>query len=237
MALDKVQVGSMQVSRLAIGGNPFSGFSHQGEKRDTEMRRYYTVARIKETLRRAEAAGINTFFGRVDNHVIRTLQEYWDEGGTIQWFAQTASKCEDYIRNIKTAAANGAKGCYLHGGQVDYYWHRHETGHFRKALDPDFQLTCYYNPQPPHRQAQPREVRPRPPRPHGPHDLHAQEQRRPLQSPRRRPHPRRRGLPVRRQGHPPQGCNPGFHLGDDPDLITKTAALFERIVQPAARAK
>lgn len=29
----------------------------------------------------------------------------------------------------------------------------------------------------------------------------------------------------------------GFHLGDDPDLITKTAALFERIVQPAARAK
>ncbi len=107
MAFDKVQVGSVQVSRLAIGGNPFSGFSHQGEKRDTEMRRYYTVARIKETLRRAEAAGINTFFGRADNHVIRTLQEYWDEGGTIQWFAQTASKCEDYIRNIKTAAANG----------------------------------------------------------------------------------------------------------------------------------
>ena len=137
MALDKVQIGSVQVSRLAIGGNPFSGFCHQGEKRDAEMRKYYTVARIKEALRKAEAAGINTFFGRTDNHVIRMLQEYWDEGGKIQWFAQTASEIEDYNRSIKAAAANGAKGCYLHGGQVDYYWHRKETERFGQALEAD----------------------------------------------------------------------------------------------------
>src|SRR5512140_2758878 len=109
MALDNVRIGGAQVSRLAIGGNPFSGFSHQGDKRDAQMRKYYTVARIKEALHKAEAAGINTFFGRTDNHVIRMLQEYWDEGGKIQWFAQTASEVEDYMRSIKGAAANGAK--------------------------------------------------------------------------------------------------------------------------------
>ena len=53
-----VQFGDVEVTRFVIGGNPFSGFSHQGPQRDKEMVRYYTVARIKEALRKAEAAGI-----------------------------------------------------------------------------------------------------------------------------------------------------------------------------------
>lgn len=175
MALDMVQVGPRQVSRLAIGGNPFSGFSHQGAKRDSEMRRYYTTDRIKETLRKAEAAGINTFFGRADNHVMRMLMEYWDEGGSIQWFAQTASERPDHLRNIQAAAGAGASGCYLHGGQVDVFWRQQELDKLPEALeairskglaagfaahnsephewirdnlDPDFQLCCYYDPSP-----------------------------------------------------------------------------------------
>jgi len=175
MALQKVRVGPVEMTRLAVGGNPFSGFSHQGPERDAQMSKFYTTARIKEALRKAEAAGINTLFARADNHVMRLLLEYWDEGGSIQWIAQTASERPDYLRNIETAAANGAKGCYLHGGQVDLYWNRRETDHFVKALekirslgmaagfaghrpephewirdhlDPDFQLCCYYDPSP-----------------------------------------------------------------------------------------
>ena len=175
MSLQKAQIGPVEVSALAIGGNPFSGFSHQSPKRDAEMRRYYTTERIKEALRKAERAGINTLFARADNHVMRLLLEYREEGGTIQWFAQTASERPDYVRNIETAAANGAKGCYLHGGQTDFYWTRGEPEHFRQALekirslgmaagiaahqpdphewvrdhlDPDFQLCCYYEPSP-----------------------------------------------------------------------------------------
>jgi len=175
MGLDKVRVGPMEVTRLVIGGNPFSGFSHQGPDRDREMIRYYTAARVKEALRRAEAAGINTLFARADNHVMRLLTEYWDEGGTIQWIAQTSAEEPDYLRNIARAADCGACGCYFHGGQVDYYWRRGETEHFgialekirglglaagfaghmpaphewiRDHLDPDFQLCCYYDPSP-----------------------------------------------------------------------------------------
>jgi hypothetical protein len=173
--LRKVSLGSMQVSRLVIGGNPFSGFSHQGSARDREMRRYYTTERIKAALRKAEAAGINTFFGRADNHVMRMLEEYGDEGGTIQWMAQSASEQEDYARNIVTAAERGAKGAYLHGGVVDVFYRKGETDHFRRALEqarkaglaagfaahtvaphewindnlsPDFHMCCYYNPTP-----------------------------------------------------------------------------------------
>jgi len=67
--MHKVKFGDIEVTRLVIGGNPFSGFSHQGPERDREMIRYYTVANIKDALRKAEAAGINTFFGRTDRHV------------------------------------------------------------------------------------------------------------------------------------------------------------------------
>ncbi len=171
--VEKVHLGPVEVSRLTIGGNPFSGFSHQGGERDRQMKSYYTSERIKQALRKAEAAGINTLFGRADNHVMRLLAEYWGEGGTIQWFAQTASEREDYLRNIATAAANGAKGCYLHGGQVDYYWNIARREHFAAALEkirslgmaaglaghrpeqhqwindhlePDFQMCSYYDP-------------------------------------------------------------------------------------------
>jgi len=174
MALEKIRLGSVEVSRLALGGNMFSGFSHQGDARDREMRKYYTVANIKAALRKAEAAGINTFFGRTDNHVVRTLEEYWDEGGKIQWIAQTASEISDFTRAINTAGEHGAKGCYLHGGQTDYFFHQKQFDNFFKALDKmrslnlvagfaghrpeahqwlrdnvkaDFQMCSYYDPQ------------------------------------------------------------------------------------------
>jgi len=175
MALARVSLGKVQISRLAIGGNPFSGFSHQGAARDREMRGYYTADRIKAALRKAEAAGITTLFARADNHMMRLLEEYWDEGGTIQWFAQSASEREDYLRNIDTAAERGARGMYLHGGVLDNLFARGETQHFARALErirshglaaglaahnpivhewirdhlePDFQLCCYYDPSP-----------------------------------------------------------------------------------------
>ncbi len=84
----KVQIGNVQVSGLCIGGNPFSGFSHQNSERNKEMTDYYTPECIKETLRKAENAGINTFFGRTDDHILGIVEDYWNEGGKIQWFAQ-----------------------------------------------------------------------------------------------------------------------------------------------------
>ena len=171
----KIQFGNVEVTRLVTGGNPFSGFSHQGPERDHEMVHYYTTANLKDALRRAEAAGINTFFGRTDRHVQRLMLEYWDEGGTIQWFGQTASELPDQIAAIKQAARAGAKGVYMHGGIVDYWYAQGELDMFKRAIDtmrevgivggfaghtveahqwirdniqPDFQMCSYYDPSP-----------------------------------------------------------------------------------------
>lgn len=74
--MENVMLNHLSISRFILGSNPFSGFSHQGEARDREMMRFYTSARIKDTLRQAEGLGINSVIGRADKHMIRILMEY-----------------------------------------------------------------------------------------------------------------------------------------------------------------
>ncbi len=120
--MEQVRIGTLSVSKLIIGGNPFSGFSHQGSARDLAMKRYYTTERIKATLREAERVGINTHIGRADHHVMRFLLEYWDEGGTLQWIAQTCPELGTPERGVQNGIAGGAKACFIHGGWMDYVY-------------------------------------------------------------------------------------------------------------------
>ena len=129
------RLGSAIVSRLIVGGNCFSGFSHASAAMDKAMRDYYTVAKIKETLAQCERAGVNTFFGRADNHVLRIMNEYWNEGGKIQFFAQTAPERPDTSGVIAQVAEYGAAGCYLHGGETDDLHDANNADRLRKLID------------------------------------------------------------------------------------------------------
>ena len=118
--MEPVQLGDISVSRFILGSNPFSGFSHQGPEMDLRMKRYYTTQRIKDTLREAERLGVNTLVGRTDHHVMRLLLEYWDEGGKIQWFAQTCPGVGPTEMCVRRALEGGAKACHIHGGVMDH---------------------------------------------------------------------------------------------------------------------
>jgi hypothetical protein len=171
--LDLITICQQRISQLILGGNPFSGYSHQGESLSLEMKKYYTVSRIKETLREAEKLGINTLIARTDNHIIRMLLEYWEEGGTIQWIAQTAAELETINRGEKRAVEGGAKACFIHGGQMDSLLEKNQidmvttaiaeirnagllagvAGHdpdvfkwIENTLDVNFYMCSYYNP-------------------------------------------------------------------------------------------
>jgi len=173
--LGTVTLGHVEVGRLIIGGNPFSGFSHQNPEKSREMRRWYTVARIKEALREAEAVGVNTHLGRADHHVMRTLLEYWDEGGTIQWIAQTCPGVGPIERGVRNAIEGGAVACFVHGGEMDNRFAQDALDEVppaiemikkagmsagiachnpqilewaEQALDVDFYMCSYYNPTP-----------------------------------------------------------------------------------------
>jgi hypothetical protein len=183
MALGQIQIGQLSVSKLIIGGNPFSGFSHQSSERDLEMKRYYTTDRIKQTLRQAEQLGINTHIGRADHHIMRVLLEYWDEGGRIQWIAQTCPELGSIEAGITNAIEGEAKACFIHGGYMDFLFAQNKldeaidgvarvkatgmpvgiAGHnpevfewAEQHLDVDFYMCSYYNPTP--RDEQPEHV-------------------------------------------------------------------------------
>jgi hypothetical protein len=170
--MDTVRIGTLEVKRLIVGGNPFSGVSHHSPETDLTMKRHYTVARIKETLRTAESLGVNTFLGRADAHIMRMLLEYWDEGGTIRWIAQSAPELGSPQASVGRAASTGARACFIHGGVMDHLMAQGKlgevppvidqirekgmlagiAGHNPKVfewadrnLDLDFYMCCYYN--------------------------------------------------------------------------------------------
>lgn len=117
-----VAFGPHRVSRLMVGGNPVSGNSHVSAALSAEMRDYFTAANTKRLLAECEAAGVNVWQSRADRHIMRLLHEYRQEGGRIQWIAQTASEYGDVARNIGEAAALKPIGIYHHGSQTDKLW-------------------------------------------------------------------------------------------------------------------
>jgi hypothetical protein len=114
------RIGNVQISRLIVGGNQFSGWSHS---RDLNYLRdlflaYSTEEKIMETLEKCEEEGIDTIITSSSGY----LNKYWKErGGKIQWIAQVHPKANDLTSNIKQAVDNGAIGAYVQGGVGDSF--------------------------------------------------------------------------------------------------------------------
>jgi len=124
MGLPKIKLGKYNISRMILGGNPISGFSHLSPKKDMEMVDYHTTKNIKSLLSVCEENGINTIQARGDRHIMRILNEYWAEGGKIQWIAQIASELKDMNANVKQIVSNNAMAIFHHGTYTDNLWHR-----------------------------------------------------------------------------------------------------------------
>jgi len=135
MTIPTIFLGSLPVSRLILGSNPFSGFSHQSPALDSEMMHYYSSQKIKETLALAERFGVTTLIGRADAHMARLLAEYWDEGGKIQWVAQTCTEFGMPLAGALRAIKAGASAVYIHGGQMDFLMHHDMKDEVQSALD------------------------------------------------------------------------------------------------------
>jgi hypothetical protein len=129
------QFKHLKVSKLILGSNPISGYSHQSIETDSAMRHYFSSSRILQTLRQAETLGVNTFTARTDYHVMRLLMEYRDEGGSIQWFAQTSPELGSPQECILRAASYNAAACHLHGGVMDYLYFNDKLDEVAPAID------------------------------------------------------------------------------------------------------
>lgn len=114
------KIGKLQISRLIIGGNQFSGWSHS---RDLPYLRglfqaYATDEKIMQTLELCEEMGINAIITSASEY----LNKYWKErGGRVQWIAQVHPKTTDLTSDIKRAIDQGAIGAYVQGGVGDSF--------------------------------------------------------------------------------------------------------------------
>jgi len=89
--LPTARLGDLEVSRLIVGGNPFSWGSYFSKARARWAKEYLTVDRIVGVLEKCEEEGINTFLGRGDDHIFGVLDEFERKNGRrMNWIAQTA---------------------------------------------------------------------------------------------------------------------------------------------------
>ena len=135
--LAQVDFCGLKIARLIIGANPFGGYSHLSQEKDVEMRAYYTVERIKDAWKRAEAAGINTMVTNNETpHTMQAVEEYLTEGGKLQWIAQVNRNNESNM--IKAAQHVIDMGCcaiYFHGGVVDNLYKEQDEKSIREWCD------------------------------------------------------------------------------------------------------
>lgn len=168
-----VPFGHYNISRMIVGGNPFSGNSHVSREMDEEMMDYFTTDNVKKTLRGCEAQGVNAMQLRADKHITRIIREYRQEGGKMQWIAQTCPELGDFGGGVRGAMNFAPIAIYHHGtvadnlykeGKIDEIKRRlaviRETGALvglgthmpelveyseEHGFDVDFYMTCVYN--------------------------------------------------------------------------------------------
>lgn len=132
--MEYVNLNSLKISRFILGSNQYSGFSHQGLERDNEMAHFYRTDRIKQSLHQAEALGVTAILGRTDDHMIRTLMEYWDEGGKIKWIAHTIAAAGPTDKLVQKAIKGGASAIAIHGGVMDHAYILQSFGDPKKGI-------------------------------------------------------------------------------------------------------
>ncbi|MBN2270434.1 MAG: hypothetical protein JXN61_07465 [Sedimentisphaerales bacterium] len=114
------KIGNVEIGRLIIGGNQFSGWSHS---RDLPYLRqlflaYSSQEKIMQTLEACEENGVNAIITSASDY----LSKYWKErGGKMQWIAQVHPQSNDLTSDIKRAVDSGAVGAYVQGGVGDSF--------------------------------------------------------------------------------------------------------------------
>lgn len=118
--MPKGKIGGQEFSRLMLGGNLISGYSHS---RDlgyvaTLMRFYNTPAKIRQTLEVAESHGINAINTFVTDD-ISALHEHWKNGGKMKWVAQVGAGNADGCPHIQMAVDRGATAIHINGDHAE----------------------------------------------------------------------------------------------------------------------
>lgn len=118
--LPKIKLGTLEVSRLILGSNPFFGFAHKPDDTGRRMREYYTEERIMAVMDEAAGHGITAVWTPCYSRWIRLWNKYRHNGGKLKiWIGQPDPQPELMKDHITAAAENGARAICIQGERVD----------------------------------------------------------------------------------------------------------------------
>ena len=108
-----MRFGSVEISRLIVGCNPFYGFAHFNNTLATVMREYYTQERVCDVLHQCARFGINAY-NYVDlGRASQDLDRFQADGGSMHLIVQGIGEPAPFH------AARKPLAMYHHGGRTD----------------------------------------------------------------------------------------------------------------------
>lgn len=141
-ALPKGRIGKLEISRLLLGGNLLTHYTHSRDLRYVYnlAAHYNTDEKIMETLAAAEANGINTVSMHNPPHPVSVLRRYRRErGGKIQWIICPTAPVEPdmvkYRAQVEELAKDGCEAIYLWGVHSDALVNADRIDLIAKAVD------------------------------------------------------------------------------------------------------
>jgi len=118
-ALPTIRLGTHQVTRLIIGGNPIYGYSHFNRLLGQHQTASHTPERVVELLRRCEQAGINTWQNSYAERTLQDLDRHRKAGGKLQWLCLGKPDWDQNVDRIADAARRKPVGIAPHGGLAE----------------------------------------------------------------------------------------------------------------------
>jgi len=141
-ALSRGTIGDLEVSRILLGGNLLTHFTHSRDLKYVYnlTAHYNTEEKIRETMALAEQHGVNTLVIHTAPGIIEVLKRYRQrDGGKIQWIICPTAPVDDamtaYTKQVQELADEGVEAIYLWGVTADRLVAERKTDLLAKAVE------------------------------------------------------------------------------------------------------
>ena len=119
-AMPLIRLGTLEVSRLILGSNPFWGYSHKSAQLDEEMRLHHTDERIMQILDEAADCGLTVVASPPEERWVRIWTRYRENGGRLKiWLSQCDRSADLMLTDIGRSVDSGAKAIFIQGARVE----------------------------------------------------------------------------------------------------------------------
>jgi hypothetical protein len=124
--LPTIKLGTHQVTRLIIGGNPLYGHSHFNKLLSQHQTAWNTPERVVELLKHCEACGLNTWQNSYAERTLSDLDRYRAAGGKMHWLCLGKPDWDQRPELIAEAAKRKPLGIAPHGALAERLHRQHK---------------------------------------------------------------------------------------------------------------